>query len=140
MVKKYKVIAGDSHRKAVNEENDCVVTSLALVCDRPYKWAYDLFESIGRQAGRRFRFLNCLSSLDDYGILYQKFKPDRKPDGGKYTQVTIANILPKQGRFVCICRSHVFCVIDGVVEDWADDQRIQVNHIYQFLLPAKVGG
>lgn len=138
-------IAMRSAANELNEDNDCSVKALALVCEITYQEAHALLAAEGRKSRNGTPFAYTRAALESIGfkaILINKndiicqypgihstalkgitsYHPARFPDvwknGKKYLMAT---------------RGHILAVIDGKTHDWSAGRALCCTVLYEIV-------
>jgi hypothetical protein len=122
-------------RQSFNENNDCLVFSLALALDIPYKDAHDICKDSGRKNGEGWYIRKVVHTAASYGynmtsILYVDLV--RKYNKLKFSAGWFAKTNPV-GTFYVAKSGHCFVIKDGVIynEGGTNKGRSFLTHIYK---------
>lgn len=113
-------------------KNDCQIWTLAKCFNLTYEEAYTALIANGWKENftRLFCFIKAVEglgySMNNYYSKYMTNKPFKGSNVGN-----IVNRLPKKGTFAVTSRSHIFCVIDGVIYDSSFCPRDHVSSVYE---------
>jgi hypothetical protein len=119
----YKTCLEISNRK--HEKNDCGVTAIAIATGIGYDKAHKVLSSVGRKPRRGISFNMLKDAIEAVTGKRPTFETILKPNGSRYTGVTIGKALPK-GKYVLLFGGHAAALVDGVIEDWTDGRRKRI--------------
>jgi hypothetical protein len=103
-------------RKYYKETNCCTVIAVAVAANIGFGKAYHAMKREGRKDRRGAYFTQYKAALVKLG-----YKVERRDMYMGKTLATAKRLCPKQGTFLINTRSHVTCIRDGVMVDWAAD-------------------
>lgn len=103
-------------RKYYRETNCCTVIAVAVAANIGFGKAYHAMKREGRKDRRGAYFTQYKAALVKLG-----YKVERRDIYMGKTLATAKRLCPKQGTFLINTRSHVTCIRDGVMVDWAAD-------------------
>lgn len=124
--------------KKFNEHNDCTVVATAITFGVPYKLAHEVLRKMGRKQGRGVRYWLILDELAErisaitgktYEITEVDLEKIRAKKGSGVTGMTVAEWLPKRGRFLCGSNGHVAAVRGGEMHDWSANRKTRITKI-----------
>ena len=117
------------------ETNDCTVIATSVVTGWSYKKSHEVMASdTGRQRGEGVHYGFWITHyMEDYGFKYDviDLKSIIKKKGSGLTGKTVAQWLPKRGRFLIMMSGHVAAVKAGQLHDWSADRKNRVQKIYK---------
>jgi hypothetical protein len=108
------------------ENNDCTVRAFALLTDAPYETARAYLRAFGRGNRRRMYSTELLRAFDLAG-----FDLKELPFKAKTAVTATREAQAAGGRVLISITGHVFAVIDGHVDDWADNRRTRFENAWR---------
>lgn len=136
-----KVLGEDS--RALNENKDCTVKALALVCNISYKDAHATMKRLGRKDGRGIPMRRVLKeALAAHGFksrLVPSYDMIKQYPGCHKNLQSVTTHHParfpkvwKDGRnYLFFVARHVAAVIDGRTHDWTEGRAKRCEDIYE---------
>lgn len=107
---------GRSSSRRPRQSNDCTVRALAIAAGVPYDSAYDLLKKLGRKSGVGFRLGDWLIDQSWATKLpFPAVKGQRRMNPDSFAQTFPGGV------FICKTAKHVYCVLDGVVQDTVEN-------------------
>ena len=117
-------------RKYYKDGNCCSVIAVAVAASIGYGKAYHAMKREGRKDRRGAYFAQYEAALNKLG-----YKVERRDIYMGKTLATAKRLCPKQGTFLINTRSHVTCIRDGEMVDWAADNnsRKRIRNIHEVI-------
>lgn len=98
-----------------NQDNDCTVRALAIVCHVSYDTAYRTLQKLGRRSNRPWHFPSKpIRHIGEAEVMGHYFAFCDNPN--KLTPIKFLELNP-HGRFVLDQPGHVFAAVNGVAFD-----------------------
>lgn len=120
---------------AYREQNDCTVIAAALVTGATYEQAHTACAMSGdRMRGRGMRWWrHGYAVLDDLGHRAEpvSLAPLLRRKGSGLTGCTVAQYLPRRGRYLVQYRGHLAAVVNGELLDWTKGRRHRVIRLWK---------
>lgn len=110
-----------------NDNNMCTVIALACCKNWTYEGAYKYAQKHGRKHGCGMIVSKIERML---GIKWEDWKWTQELYGRRLTPNTFAKMHPK-GKYYCLTRSHAIAIVDGVVQDWTEGRRYQIQRFIE---------
>lgn len=117
------------------EDNDCTVIATSVVTGWSYNKSHKVMANeANRKKGQGAYYEIWMKRYMKYhGFEYQEvdLKPIIKKKGSGLTGKTVAQWLPKRGRFIVMMRGHVAAIKAGKLHDWTQDRKNRVLRVYK---------
>ena len=121
-----------------NEDRDCSVKAVAIVCNASYEEAHAALKKAGRKNRKGANMPMIVAAIRSLGayIEFEGLEADKhKGTNQRKCPVSrIASRLPKKGRFLALTCNHIVAVVDGEVLDWTEGRRHQVKFTWEVSL------
>jgi len=119
--------------RKMNEHNDCVVISIALVTGWSYKKAHKFCEERGRKKRHGANGRGILKSLTHHGFKVEKVYYRRESKALGKPLLTPAKLKDKfeRGRYAVFIGGHMFAYINKEVHDWTSGGKHQIKTVYK---------
>ena len=130
----------DKGSTSFNEQNDCSVKAVALICNISYSDAHALLKKFGRKDRDGTRRTITRDAIESMGIKLVRVKRDffisQYP---KYTSTTVTTKHPKtfpdvwkNGKmYLCHTVDHDLVINDGVTCDWSHNRHLRIKTIFE---------
>ena len=126
-MERYKELARVA-TKYHNDNNFCAVVAVAVAANKKFCKIKSMLEKEGRKHRQGTPISYTTKVLNKLGYRLERYDGYSWPK----TLTTATRMLPSKGTFLLRTRSHITCIKDGVMEDWAaTGSRKRVYAIYQ---------
>lgn len=127
----------------IQENNDCAVVAVALLCKRPYNEVAELSYALGRVKGKGTNWMIIRAMFKHYGYelarMELRYFIDQypKPHCNVLKNMTthhprrFPGVFDDGYEYLLDCRRHVAAMQGGEVKDWSINNSLQVSVLYR---------
>lgn len=114
-------------RDQINEKNDCGVVALALAGGIPYLEANRVLALYGRKPKASTFLYQIHEGLSHIGLVYEEIDLPKETTLRALSRSAWAY----KGIYLVFTASHVACMRDGMLIDWAIDTQRRITNLYK---------
>lgn len=131
--------------KSLDESNDCLVSSIAMITGLDYYTVHKALKIRGRRNRCSTPHKVARDALRDLGFSLFEFKVEK--DWPQEIGLTTKNLLSRHfnkphadrivkqmgDRFIAITRDHAIPVLNGIAHDWSIDSSLRIVEIWKII-------